>query len=127
MKKLLTYLILGIYILAAFKPYLPVIQYAVNYDFYKNVLCENKAKPELKCNGKCHLMKQMAATQDQNSTTKLPIPKLDLSKLPLSPIVAYVDIHLPVFSENSVANYAENTGLVNSVWYAVATPPPDKL
>ena len=30
------------------------------------MLCENKAKPELKCNGKCHLMKELAkASEDE--------------------------------------------------------------
>jgi hypothetical protein len=28
-----------------------VMNYAVQFDYYKDVLCENKAKPELKCNG----------------------------------------------------------------------------
>lgn len=42
------------------KPVFPVVEYIVNYDYIAKVLCENKAKPELKCNGKCHLMKEMA-------------------------------------------------------------------
>jgi hypothetical protein len=42
------------------KPVFPVVDYIVNYDYIAKVLCENKAKPELKCNGKCHLMKELA-------------------------------------------------------------------
>lgn len=42
------------------KPVFPVVEYIVNYDYIAKVLCENKAKPALKCNGKCHLMKQLA-------------------------------------------------------------------
>ena len=42
------------------KPIFPVVEYIVNYDYITKVLCENKAKPELKCNGKCHLMKELA-------------------------------------------------------------------
>ncbi|MGV9004508.1 hypothetical protein [Flavobacterium sp.] len=42
------------------KPVFPVLDYMVNYDYIAKVLCENKAKPELKCNGKCHLMKELA-------------------------------------------------------------------
>jgi hypothetical protein len=36
---------------------------AINYDYISKVLCINKDKPELKCNGKCHLMKELAKLQ----------------------------------------------------------------
>lgn len=37
--------------------------YLLKYNYYKNVLCENKDKPELKCNGTCHLAKELKATK----------------------------------------------------------------
>lgn len=49
------------------KPVLPVLEYIINYDYIVKELCENKAKPQMKCNGKCHLMKEMAkASQGEN-------------------------------------------------------------
>ena len=42
------------------KPIFPVIDYVVNYDYIATVLCVNKAKPQMHCNGKCHLIKEMA-------------------------------------------------------------------
>ena len=42
------------------KPAIPFLEYIVNYDYIVKELCENKDKPELKCNGKCHLAKQLA-------------------------------------------------------------------
>lgn len=51
------------------KPVLPVFEYIINYDYIAKVLCENKAKPVLKCNGKCHLMKQLA----KESETEKPL------------------------------------------------------
>lgn len=47
-----------------FKPVLPVLEYIVLYDYIKEELCINKAKPEIKCNGKCHLAKEMAKASD---------------------------------------------------------------
>ncbi len=38
----------------------------------ERTLCENRAKPELKCHGKCHLKKQLAASpagEEQPQTT----------------------------------------------------------
>lgn len=50
------------------KPIFPVLDYAVNYDYISKVLCINKAKPELKCNGKCHLMKELAKASEDDKT-----------------------------------------------------------
>lgn len=33
--------------------------YSLNIEYIINELCENKDKPELKCNGKCYLKKKM--------------------------------------------------------------------
>lgn len=41
-----------------------MLEYAINYDYIKTVLCVYKDKPELKCNGKCHLKKQLAKAAD---------------------------------------------------------------
>ena len=46
------------------KPVLPVIEYVINYDYITKVLCENKAKPQMNCNGKCHLMKELAKASE---------------------------------------------------------------
>ena len=46
--------------LILFKPAFPVIEYLVNYDYISRVLCINKDKPQLQCDGKCYLMKQLA-------------------------------------------------------------------
>lgn len=45
------------------KPLWPVMEYVVNYDYIANVLCENKDKPQLQCNGKCYLAKQLKKAQ----------------------------------------------------------------
>ncbi|MBX9808301.1 MAG: hypothetical protein K2X95_10950, partial [Flavobacteriaceae bacterium] len=52
-----------LFLLAMFmllKPVFPVIDYIVNYEYISKVLCVNKDKPKMHCNGKCHLMKELA-------------------------------------------------------------------
>ena len=46
------------------KPILPVVEYAMNYEYISKVLCVNKAKPMMHCNGKCHLMKELAKASE---------------------------------------------------------------
>ncbi|WP_353086802.1 hypothetical protein [Flavobacterium sp.] len=53
-----------------FRPVMPVVEYVLNYDYIRTVLCENKAKPKLSCNGKCHLMKQLAEASEQEDTNQ---------------------------------------------------------
>jgi hypothetical protein len=48
------------------KPILPVVEYVVNYDYIATVLCENKDKPMMHCNGKCHLMKELAKNAEED-------------------------------------------------------------
>lgn len=49
------------------RPVMPIIDYAVNYNFIVKNLCENRTKPQLMCNGKCYLAKEFAKTTDNTS------------------------------------------------------------
>jgi len=46
------------------KPILPVFEYMINYEYISKVLCVNKDKPKMKCNGKCHLMQELAKSSE---------------------------------------------------------------
>ena len=46
------------------KPVLPLVEYVANYDYISKVLCVNKAQPAMHCNGKCHLMKELAKASE---------------------------------------------------------------
>ncbi|TDX84119.1 hypothetical protein [Epilithonimonas xixisoli] len=51
----------------ALRPLMPLMNYAVNYKFISKNLCENKKKPELLCNGKCYLKKEIAKSSTDQS------------------------------------------------------------
>ena len=53
------------------KPFLPILDYVVNYDYIVKELCENKDKPAMNCNGKCHLMKELSKASDDDKQTPL--------------------------------------------------------
>jgi hypothetical protein len=42
------------------------VDYYLSYEFIVNDLCENTDKPEMKCNGKCYLNKQIAIVDGVN-------------------------------------------------------------
>lgn len=47
-----------------------VLSFLSNQDFITRNLCENRAKPEMHCNGKCHLRKQIK--KDEQEIPKIP-------------------------------------------------------
>ena len=67
-----------------FRPVFPAFEYVANYDYIAKVLCINKDQPELNCNGKCYLMKQLA-----KSVTKENDPKKTASNLKIEIPVLY--------------------------------------
>ena len=97
------YFILALFLFV--KPIIPVFEYIVNYDFIIKELCENKEKPELACNGKCHLMKELAKANDSDKplstdkkeANKQPIEVLFLEKFP-------VDFQLFTYREEKMIN-----------------------
>ena len=62
MKKLMLIFIM----LYMFKPVFPLASYIIQYDYIVNELCVNRDKPDLKCNGKCHLKDQLAKASSEN-------------------------------------------------------------
>lgn len=44
--------------------------YELNQDLFISILCENKSKPNLKCNGKCQLSK-ISSEQQQEQAAKV--------------------------------------------------------
>ncbi|WP_205589283.1 hypothetical protein [Mesonia aquimarina] len=68
-----------LHMVAMFRPAEPVLEYIINYDYIANVLCINKNKPCLKCNGKCYLMQQLKKQQDSET----PSSRIQLENYPI--------------------------------------------
>ena len=68
-----------LYLVAMFRPAEPLLEYIINYDYIAEVLCINKNKPRLKCNGKCYLMRQLKKQQD----SKNPTSRIQLENYPI--------------------------------------------
>ncbi len=61
-----SYVVLFIVFALLVRPLWPIAEYIMNYDYIVNVLCENKDKPKLNCDGKCYLAKQLAKESEHN-------------------------------------------------------------
>lgn len=79
-----------LYMVAMMRPVMPVLEYYANYEYVATVLCENRDKPAMACNGKCYLEKEMKKVSQpisheghQHDTS---VPQIDFSKYPVAPI-----------------------------------------
>ena len=71
-------------LLQTFSQELRVVNYQLHKERIAELFCVNKAKPQLHCNGKCHLAKQLRKAADEES--KAPngvVAKLKFEALPL--------------------------------------------
>ena len=69
--------------MALLRPIHPLVEYYANQDFFANVLCINKDKPEMACNGKCILMqklKRVSAAATDPSPDDTPPQKINLTE-----------------------------------------------
>lgn len=46
------------------RPLVPLLDFAANYDFISKNICENRDQPEVLCNGKCYLVKEIQRFSD---------------------------------------------------------------
>lgn len=74
LQKVAVRFLLGLYILAIFKPCFPYVEYAFNKKFIAQQLCENRTKPELNCEGSCYLAKRLAQAEEHQSTPDNSVP-----------------------------------------------------
>ncbi len=110
-----------LYIVAMLQPIMPLIEYNLNKEYIVSVLCENRNKPELACNGKCYLNKKL-----QKSTNKShdhPVPQIDLSKYPISLIEEEYKSSIKEIKIVSKKNYFQITKLPTKYHSTLFKPP----
>lgn len=56
--------------------------FTLNKAYIVQHLCENKATPELKCNGKCHLKEVLSIASKEKHSEQAPVPNLEEIKVP---------------------------------------------
>lgn len=117
-----------IFIVALFvlvKPALPVLDYIVNYEYIVTELCENKEKPELKCNGKCHLAKELAKASESEkpiSSNKKNTLHQEIEILFCTKIEGLNFAVNRVFSEKEKITFYQN-GYTSVTSYSIFHPP----
>lgn len=68
-----------------------MIDYAVRYDYISQQLCVNKNKPELRCNGKCYLAKELAKSTEDTSKSETPKSTIHIDTFLIKDVLVIVN------------------------------------
>ncbi len=100
------------------------IWYQLEREYVSNVLCENKEEPELECNGKCYLAKQLKAASNETSQEdeKIPVPRTQQIECVVSNTSKYELIFMEELSENEMYSNPANT-LLHGYCTPIEHPP----
>ncbi len=82
MRQLIIYMLLVAVLLPVISPWGTIAYYQLNKDYIARVLCENRDKPQLHCDGKCYLAKRLKEQQDkQDKETAERVQKVPVIQL----------------------------------------------
>ena len=84
MKACLAYVLAALVLLQTFSREVLVVDYALNRATITARFCVNKARPVMRCGGKCYLAKQLKQQQEREDKAANPL-KERLEMLPLGP------------------------------------------
>lgn len=105
MKLLAVILFSSLLLTQTFSKWLLIADYTINKEYIAKNLCENRSKPKLHCNGKCQLMKKMAAEEDEankntsgNSLSKMSFSETLFNDEPVEKTLLAPAAQEPVFN-----------------------------
>ncbi|WP_166668361.1 hypothetical protein [Chryseobacterium daecheongense] len=89
----------------AVRPVLPLVNYAVNYEYIAKNLCENRSRPQSTCKGKCYIEKELAKTEKQTTNT---------AQIKISALDVFIPHENPLCLHAEILDYSNDT--VNSAY-----------
>ena len=99
------------------------IHYFVNISEITELFCVNKEKPQLQCNGKCHLATQLVKTEKDESESPFSNTQLaynfDVISILINPLIE-------VMTPENTLKYSFTFTSINTIdhFYSVPSPPP---
>ena len=109
-----------LYIVAMIQPVMPILEYNLNKEYIASVLCENRDKPQLACNGKCYLDKKIKESKEHSHNHSA--PQIDMSKYPVSPVDYFV-YQIKEFEIFSATEYSGQEFTLQDFYTSFLKPP----
>lgn len=120
MKRVITYLFLGAFLLHSTSQIVVYFNFWLNQEYISKNLCENKDKPVMQCNGKCHLKKELEKEENRKQDNKQQIEILLFTPSETSLEVEPVN---SIFIEKQKNNAFETQQKTNGYSVSIFHPP----
>lgn len=67
------FVLVSVFLLQSLSKTIVVADYQINKEYIAKVLCVNKSKPKMHCNGKCHLKKELNKAEKKERSPANPL------------------------------------------------------
>ncbi|WP_439555555.1 hypothetical protein [Dyadobacter sp.] len=96
MRSFIAYVLLFAIMLPTLSPWGTIAYFQLNRSYIAKVLCENRDRPKLNCNGKCYLAKKLKQQQDKkDKETAQRVENMPIAQLFIAPFHAFTFPHTP--------------------------------
>lgn len=98
-------------ILLAFQSFYPLAIYTYYYankTYIATVLCENRYKPQLHCDGKCFLAKKLKKAEEEGNKDKAAVTTVEAFVYIATPAFREADIHYTDYARNYPAHQPDH-------------------
>ncbi|MFA9220560.1 MAG: hypothetical protein ACEQSL_05185 [Sediminibacterium sp.] len=99
------------------------LNYMINFSYYKEVLCANKNNPNMDCNGKCALKKELKAASKEKDASKEAFDFAQQLQLGTFTFPAHSILEFYLFEEGKSAFASFNEGSVKHPLLEIEHPP----
>jgi hypothetical protein len=96
---------------------LVILHYKLNQKFITEKFCENKAKPKMQCNGKCHIKKtltQLNGSKEKSNSYELEFSQYIIADSFLTPTISQKTI---INNYHSIDSQNENIGYLSNIFH----------
>lgn len=110
---ILAFVVIAVFLLQVITKFTIVVDYALNKEYIAKTFCENKAKPKMHCNGKCHLKKQLEKQEKKEKPTNTSKEKFEIQFF----LDQKIEVDLPslFFEERAFVSFYNNNLLINDL------------
>ncbi|HRG52546.1 MAG TPA: hypothetical protein PLL00_06905 [Bacteroidia bacterium] len=117
MKRLLSILLLFGILLQSLGKFIIYANYELNKEAITMMFCENKSKPKMNCNGKCHMMKQMKEQEKKENTPVNTLKEKYENQISTASYSFRIITTYTIISHSSVYKLHESISHLNSIFH----------
>ncbi len=108
LKQMLCVILVAVVLLQSLGKTIVLANYEINKEYISKVLCVNKSKPKMHCNGKCHLKKELKKAEKREQSSSATIEKMEIQLFSTSSDIFQLSTTFILVNSNMLFNYSNH-------------------